>query len=245
MYPKEYYSELTEKIKSGEYFNDARTWYGVKYVYPIAQRNFFLAVMTISAAVTIVSLFLLASYFPLKVTSPLAVGISSKADYYSKLLPLAKPGEDPNEALIKYLLMNYITLREGYAYEALKRNLDFVKLYSDSPVFDVYKEYMKIGNPSSPVLRYKKHTKRYITVDSVSLTPREKQKSWAPGRWNATVKFTATESNALGIQESNWLAKVDAVMPDILFIKGDSKKEGRFADLEFKVTGYQLSNVGQ
>jgi type IV secretion system protein VirB8 len=231
--------DITESIKSGEYFKDAREWYILKYVYPVTQRAFLIFITGLSVIFAIVAIKIFLTFLPLVEVVPIAVDVKSKVDQYVRLKPIGKSKEDPNESLIKYLVMRYIEARESYDYKAQKEGykLKYLKDFSSRTVFNEYKSEISFDNAESPILLYKKHTRRIIEPLEVNVL--NKKLKIETGIQKVTAKFRAYEVGRKGIKSSLWLAKMKIEYETAEY----SREVKKFSPLHFKINFYEVSKL--
>lgn len=243
---KELARDITESIKSGEYFTDARDWYSRKYIHLISQRSFLIVITVISVLMAVVAIRVLMMFLPLVQVVPIAIEIESKVTEQPKLVPLGQKSyisnnfKDSNEPLIKYLVVRYIEARENYDYDSLVAGdkLKYLKDFSSREVFDKYKQSIAIDNPESPIIRYKKYSRRVIEpLDATLIQVGKKIES---GVQKVAVRFRSIEVGPQGVKKSLWIAKVEAEYTVVTY----SKEIKKFSPLDFKVIHYEVSKIG-
>ena len=220
------YTSLSEYIKSGDYYIDARNWYKYKYIYPFSQRSFILLLACIVCVLFLGVLININGLFP----SVVQVKYSIRADSYSsktaQIIKANQINNDPLASVVDIIIKNYVTKRENYNYDDLKKQFIFVKNNSTRIVFRRFYNFMNIDNPSSPVMLYQKSRQRVATIISATY----------PTTAKAIIKFKSTARNSAGqnIENKIWQATIDY---EIDKIDPDLPNDTRF---NFTVTNYQL-----
>jgi type IV secretory pathway component VirB8 len=224
--------EIAKKVRSGAYFKEANDWYAGKYLYPITER----AMMALFAAAAIFAL------IPIVLLVKASAGIESKVPFpmivadtyahFATIKPLAKSDETAQEAVAKYIIIDYIKSREEYISSAAndsekrKKLLKKIKSSSAKSVLNEYNNQVNENNPYSPINRYKDHTSRLIEIQSFTFLDNDQTSG------KAKVIFTATETHISGNKKvSRWEALINFRLPDVATIA----KTG--APLRF-ITGY-------
>lgn len=236
---------ITESIKSGEYFKDAREWYSLRYVHPNSHRSFLIMITIASVVMAIISINIFFTFLPLKEVVPIAIELPSKVDQFARLRKIGRQNEDPNESLIKYLIVRYIEAYENYDYEAITKGhkLRYLKESSSRNVFDKYKNFISTENPRSPVLRYKRYTKRIIEPVNINIIKKLDEngipKKIEDGIQKITVKFRAHEYGPNAGDTTTWLAKIELDYSTVQY----SREIKKFSPLNFKVKYYEVSQL--
>lgn len=127
------HKDIGEKIKSGEYFEDALDWYFIKYTAPLGQRSYFIIITAMAMLLAVLAIYILTMFLPLKQTLAYVVPISNKVDQYAELKYLGKPTEDPNQSVVKYLAGRYVTAYESYQFAGLT-NTQYAELTADTGI---------------------------------------------------------------------------------------------------------------
>ena len=239
--------DITESIKSGEYFKDAREWYAVKYIFPTTQRSFLILVTLTSVFMAFVALKVFFSFLPLREIVPIAIGVKNKVDEVTKLKYIGKKEIESNESLIRYLVVRYIEARENYNYDSVVEGekLQYIKDSSSRKVFDDYKGYISLDNPDSPVLRYRTHTKRDTEVlDTQVIYDSEQQrlnnfKKFETGAYKVLSKFRTNEYAQDDVKTDVWLANIEVFFESVEY----SRDLNKFSPLQFKINKYSVSKL--
>ena len=160
--------EIAEKVRSGEYFNEALTMYDTQIHDPMADRYWFVLLTALSVLIAFVSLIAINGLFPLKRSVPFIYSTNDIVDDLPRMKSLfSESGQDPSQVLLYYMLKNYVGLRESYDIETFDRNISGIKSQSTEEVFKEYQDYIDPRNEQSPVTLYQRHSRRSAEVISI------------------------------------------------------------------------------
>ncbi len=223
------YKSLKEYIETGEYFTDAKHWYKYKYIHPFSQRSFIFILSVIICALFIGVVINIDSLFPSVIQVKYSISATTSANKTAQIIRANQIKNDPQSSVTDILIKNYVLSREKYSYSDLKKQFIFVKNNSTRIVFRRFYNFMNIDNPSSPVLKYQKNTKRSAKIISTSY----------PGKTKAIVKFNSIVQNSAGeiAEDIVWQATIDY---EIDKINPNLPSGSRF---NFTVTDYQLKLI--
>lgn len=161
----EEYIEIADKIRSGEYFRDARLIFNFDVHDPMAERYWYLFLTLLSIIIMCIAFVAWRGLYPLEPRVPFVFGSDNIADDYPVVKSLADfRGEDPNAALRRFLVKQYVKVREEYSAATFDRNHNSVRSMSTQTVLDEYEQLVSPVNPSSPISLYQRHTQRNIKV---------------------------------------------------------------------------------
>lgn len=222
---------LNSKIESGEYFEEARFWYAIRYIAPHYHLTYvLLACLIIFMAALVASD--TATFQSAVDERPFPLYTEDATQYFSRIKRLTIASESLTIAVARYLLEQYVTSREQYiSYdltpEEWQNTLNRVRESSSRKVFDQYIKYIDpVLNSSSPVLKYKMQASRFIQVQSVEFQKNTDRPNYAD------VLFVATEKTSDTSDSSYWIARVNFSMSSI------NNVLDRKSDLDFIVTDY-------
>jgi type IV secretion system protein VirB8 len=194
-------AEITEKIRSGEFFQESREMYDFTVHDPMAERYLYLLITSLAALIFLISFIGMRGLYPLKVTVPFIVNSTNLVDEVPHIRSLLSyKGEDPSQAVLNFIITNYIKLREEYDIENFDRNLSGVKSQSTEEVFAEFDRMVDPKNPASPVMLYQRHSVRKINIYSMK-----------PSRDQANVLEVMFEASIEGrneIRKSRWQANI-------------------------------------
>lgn len=207
--------EIAEKIRDGSYFEDAREWYARKYLYPVTERTLLVFLAGITGFLFFISTANLkhiidSSSEPI----PVVISVKDSTNQFSIIKPLANDQDTTQEAVARYLIIDYLKTREEYSpkdseAESLKRNLRKIKRSSSKSVLNQYKDYMSETNKYSPIIRFGNHTTRDIVINNFKFQGDDTSSG------KATILFSAETNNHDKQQKSNWNAVIHFRLPDI------------------------------
>lgn len=223
------YKSLKEYIETGEYFTDARHWYKYKYIHPFSQRSFIFILSVIICVLFVGVVININSLFPSVIQVKYSISATTSANKTAQIIRANQIKNDPQSSVTDILIKNYVLSREKYSYSDLKKQFIFVKNNSTRIVFRRFYNFMNIDNPSSPVLKYQKNTKRTAKIISTSY----------PSKTKAVVKFNSIVQNSAGeiTEDIVWQATIDY---EIDKINPNLPSGSRF---NFTVTDYQLKLI--
>lgn len=242
----EYFKEISDRVKSGEYFQDARDWYQNKYLNPVIERAYFILLSFLSLMLIMIAFATLISFLPLKMYKPLLVTVPDQTAQFVEFQSLGdrrNVEEDPNPVVQKYLIAKFIDAYESYDFrydfQRLKRNERLVTSLATEEVIAEYKSYTSTTNPNAPLLRLRSKgilnvilPKNGISIERVATIGDDGKNSVA--HYMATVDFSVQEINMTGAQETKWHAKIDFTYKEIHY----DRKLKDFPPMEFKVVSY-------
>jgi type IV secretory pathway component VirB8 len=229
---KDEYQPMAEKIRSGEYFEESRQIYDVLVHDPMAERYFYILITGIAALIFIIAVVAMRSLYPLNTPVPF---IFETADIVEDLphmrtLQLVK-GEDPSESVLRFIVGNYVTLREEYNIGTFDRNISGVTNQSTEDVATEYRQAIDPRNPESPITLYQRHSIRKIAILS--------DKRLLDQDFGMEMVFEATVSGKGEIKKSRWQANVAFQYSGVTL----DKATGEVKALSFVVTKYQTKRL--
>jgi type IV secretion system protein VirB8 len=223
------YKSLREYIETGEYFADAKHWYKYKYIHPFSQRSFTFILSVVICALFIGIAININSLFPSVIQVKYQISATTSENKSAQIIRANQINNDPLASITDVMIRNYVTTREKYSYDDLKKQFIFVKNNSTRIVFRRFYNFMNIDNPSSPVMKYQKEIKRTTKIISTSY----------PNKQKAIVKFNSIVQNFAGdvTEDIVWQATIDY---EIDKINTNLPSGSRF---NFTVTDYQLKLI--
>ncbi len=219
------YKSFKEYIDSGEYFADAKHWYKYKYIHPFSQRSFVLLLSFVICAIFMGIVVNIRGIFPVIKQVKYSISAETGAHKAAQIIRANSVSNNPIASITDVLCRNYVTQRECYDYDNLKKQFIYVKNNSTRIVFRRFYNSMSIDNPTSPVLKYQKNVKRKVEVLSSDLISDSKIR----------IKFRSIAKNLAGeiIENMVWLANIEY---EIDQINNNLPSGSRFY---FIVTDYQ------
>ncbi len=235
------YIEIADKIRSGEYFRDARQMYDIDVHSPMSERYWYLFITLIAIIITIVAVISWSEFFPLNNRVPFVYTTNNLLEDYPRVKTLLDHrGENPNSALQRYLAQHYVELREEYSAELFDRSHNAIIILSNKEVGADYDKFVSPLNPDSPITLYQRHTRREINILSSENIENEKKKVDGVKEYNMRIIFddmliTGERENPHGRYQV-----------DIAFLYKDIKLDASTGKIEpygFIVTSYQIKSL--
>ena len=172
---KEYNQFIKETVTDGSYFEDAKDWYIFRYVYPICERTILFFIAIFASFIAYILIVTIIESLPMK--QDVAIMIRPKDQ--SRYLPVIKSLKDSielrniDEAVTKYLLVNYIQKREGFDFrqnnlEDLNDQLNYIKNNSSIQEYKKFQRFLSKSNKNSPINYFGKDFQRIVDIESVS-----------------------------------------------------------------------------
>ncbi len=196
------YAAIAESVKSGEYFRKARAMYDLSVHDPMAERYLYLFITALSLLSFIIAFSAMQSLYPLQTPVPFIYSTNNIADDIPHIQSLlARKGENPSAALLRFLVQNYVTLHEEYNIDTFDRDVSGVESQSAPAVAAEFRQAVDPRNPDSPVALYQRHSKRRITIvssrrigeaDAMEVTYEAAVEGKGEGkksRWQANIAF--------------------------------------------------------
>lgn len=227
----EEYLEIAQKVRSGEYFREARAMYDVGVNDFLSERYFYLGVSCLAILVFLVALYAANGLFPLSRYVPFPYVINDPIEDVPRISALRAPGETASEAVLKFLASNYVVLREQYAIQTMERNISGLRSQSSEAVFAQYKNFIDTNNQDSPARLYERHSVRNIAV--ISVVPVEGAND------KIEVVFDATVSGQVQTKPTRHKAHITFNYSGVEF----DEKTDKIKPLAFSVTAYQTNRI--
>lgn len=226
---------ISDAVRSGRYFEDARAWFKTVYIGPVSERTFFLLIAALAMVVFFIAMSALIKFMPLTERPPAFIKAPDPIEERIPRLVKIKEGrEDINEALQRFLIERYVVARESYSVADFDKNVLFVYGNSSGDVYEAYKGQVDPKNEQSYAAVLGKKATREVTVDSIEIVDHV-----------ATVKFTTEVNGAEDNAKSRWTAKLDYSYNnvDVTTVQDDGGDERlETTNLQFQVTGYAIES---
>lgn len=236
------YVEIADKIRSGEYFREARNMFNIDVHEPMAERYWFMFITTLSMSITAAAVIAVMALFPLKIRVPFIVATNNIIDDYPKIKSLLNyVGEDPNVALRRHLVNHYTKLREEYDAAFFDRDHNAVLYLSRPNVLKEYEDFVSPLNPDSPVALYQRNTQRKVNILSTEeIEDDNDKKENGRKQYKARVFFGSVLTR--GEQEviqGNYKVDIAFIYEDISL----DKETGKVKPYGFIVTSYHVERL--
>lgn len=232
---------LTEKIRDGSYFEEAREWYSEVYLSLISERVFYIILTAIAVFTSLIALIGLIRLLPIVPAEPFIIRSNDAAHELPLIRRLAeRGGEETNVALRRFMVKRYVTYRENYARDKIAPFARVIYKWSTQETYDVYRRYIDTSNPRSPVIRYESTAEREVEVESIDVQPNP---SAGENAYIAKVNFVAYVIRLNKMETSKWTSEVSFVYKDATVDQEKvDEKTGRMkvTPMEFAVTAYNV-----
>ncbi len=221
------YIQIAEKVRSGEYFREAKSMYDVSVNDPMSERYFYVFVTTVALLTLMFSVMAVRELYPLKRPVPFIYALNDVLEDLPSITPLRSSYQQTtDEAVLFFMAKTFVAHYEGYNINLLERNYGGIEHHATPEVFAGYQRMIQTGNPDSPVVKYQRHTARII--DPVSV-----QRLLSPAN-TVEVVYDATLISAEGSSRSRHKATISY---DYSGVEID-KKTGMVNPVSFTVTRY-------
>ncbi|MEQ1705351.1 MAG: VirB8/TrbF family protein [Rickettsiales bacterium] len=238
--PDEYVA-IADKVRSGEYFRDARTMLNIDVHEPMADRYWYMFITALSLIITAMGVVAFMALFPLKINVPFIVTTNNIIDDYPKVRTLLNyVGENPDFALRRHLIQHYVKLREEYDARFFDRDHNAVLYLSRPDVLKEYEDFVSPLNPYGPVAMYQRNTQRKINIISTEELENGNEKENGRKLYNMQVKYESV------LKRGEQQIKQEKYKVDIAFIYEDislDKETGKVKPYGFIVTSYHIESL--
>lgn len=192
------YVEIADKVRTGEYFREARRMFDVSVHDPMSERYMFLFITVLSLLVLMIAVSAMQSLYPLNAQVPLMFYAHDVTEDLPRIKKLQISREDdPSEAMLRFLVEHYVQMREDYEISSFDRNVSGVKSQSTEEVYREFQDYINPRNPEGPINLYQRHSRRYITVLYTKRLPESME-----------VVFDATVESRSSVKKSRYRANI-------------------------------------
>ena len=118
---------ISQYVKTGKYYEDARIWYANRFIFPVSERTYIVILLSFFIA----SAAILGYFYTLVDPAPQQLSYMSStpdiAKSYAVILPAGNFIEEPQVSINKYMLSTYVMNRETYEFGRIKEQLDFIR----------------------------------------------------------------------------------------------------------------------
>jgi len=212
------------------YFEEARSWYSKLYHAPMAERSYMIVITVIAIYMIWLSLTTAASLIAdFSRPVPFVVRSFNISEEVPLIRPIAAPGENINDALVRYFLSHYVQMRESFSFSNVELRENSVQSMSAPNVFQDYSALMAADNPRSPKYIFSRSRNANRTVDILSVHSQRKQEPYT-----ATVLYRVNTNDGKGnIQPVEWSADIKFNYKNLVV-----HKDGNVDQMKFSVTAY-------
>lgn len=183
-----------------EYYQAAASWAEDRERSSAASRKTAWIIAGIATAVALLEAIALIVVVPLKTVVPYTLLVDRQTGYVEQLKPVEGRTIDPDAALIRSFLVQYVIERESFDIDNLDRSYRKVALWSADDARTRYINAMQATNPESPLAQLPRSAVVDVKILSVSSIEAD----------TAMVRFTTQRGDAAGAGQppTNWVALV-------------------------------------
>jgi type IV secretion system protein VirB8 len=193
--------EVSALLRSGEYYHEARRWYGALYIGPISERSYFLIIAVLAGLITLVAMIALSGLLPLADKPGLVISNPRIDSTAVGLVRLRRDGQSVDEAVRDYVVAQYVVARESYSPESLLRNSQYVLAHSAGPLGAEYAAQISPENPRSPSMLLGDVGKRVVRIQGLNVRRN--------GQYlEARVTFSTEIISVTSLSKTQWTAQM-------------------------------------
>ena len=183
-----------------DYYRAAASWGEDRERELAASRKISWIVAGVATAVALIEAIALIVLLPLKTVVPYTLLVDKQTGYVEQLKPTESRTMDPDAALIRSFLVQYVIERESFDIDMLNNSYRKVALWSADDARTRYINGMQATNPESPLARLPRTAVVDVKILSVSSLEGD----------TAMVRFTTQRGDAAGsgAVPENWVAVI-------------------------------------
>lgn len=183
-----------------EYYRAAASWSEDREREIAASRKSAWIIAGIAIAIALIEAIALIVLLPLKTVVPYTLLVDRQTGYVEQLKPVESRTIDPDAALVRSFLVQYVIERESFDIDSLNNSYRKVALWSAGDARTRYINGMHATNPDSPLARLPKTAVVDVKILSVSSLEGD----------TAMVRFTTQRGDAAGsgAVPENWVAVI-------------------------------------
>ena len=197
------YQNIADKVRTGEYFREARKMYDLAIHDPMAERYMYVFLTFIALLILVIAIAAAESLYPLQSEVPLIFNTNDVIEDLPRIQKLQMGKNDPaSEAVLRFMVKHYVDIREEYDIATFDRDVNGVKSQSTEEVFREFQAMINPRNPEGPISLYQRHSKRNITIINTKRMPDsmevifdayvESKTEVKKSRWRANIAFKYT-----------------------------------------------------
>ena len=192
------YLKIAEKVRTGEYYREARTMYDLTVNDPMAERYIYVFITFCALIIFVIVFIAMQGLYPLEIAIPLIYNTRDLYEDVPHIKPLqANRNEDASEVLLRFLVKNYVVQREEYDISTFDRDVNGVKSQTSDEAFAEFQKFIDPHNPESPIKVYQRHSSRKITILSTRRLD-----------GGMEILFEALVDNRTDVKKSHWRANI-------------------------------------
>ena len=231
---------VTEMVRNGEYYEEARRWYRAIYIGPVSERAFFAVIAASAILVSALAVIAILSFLPTTERRPVLISNSRIDETRPRITALHPKETSLNAALMHFFVSKYVESREGYSAQHYDENYRFVLAQSDPATGREYVGIAGRQNPQSNAALLQDTGRRSIAVDSLSIGGSSDPKQ-------ATVRFTASTISGGMETQTHWIATLQFYYTDLVVKEIGSPSMGKVEmqtqDPQFQVVSYVVKQA--
>lgn len=233
--------DIAAQVASGTYFSNAKQWYKLQFVAPIAHRSWMLLIAGVSVVCALFSIFSLFGLLPINEKPAIPTYINDIDDFVIRGERIRESGEDSVSAVLEFYVAEYVKRRENYQYNRYEGFSNFVVAHSEDSVASQYLEIFGEQNPRSL-----KNVLSDQGTRVISITGQKIHYNGVKAIANLTFNARFYAEN-MDIPESNWKVSLEAIYrpiqiaEEIDVIGSDVMLDIKPAN--FKVTKYEVFQI--
>ncbi|MDR0422959.1 MAG: hypothetical protein LBH46_00015 [Rickettsiales bacterium] len=233
----DYKESIKYNVNNGVYFVDGFDYYLNAYLRPIVDRTFYIFIGLVSVFIIYNTITLIRFVLPLREEINVVINERDMSKYQLDIHDLSKNKDTvtTDEDILRYLLMNYVKMRETHSYktanlEDFSNKILAIQSNSSSDVTNEFRTFMSKSNTTGPYYYFGRDIETSVEVTSF-------------------IFNRIKRSNFLDKIKDYFDVKLLPISADIYYtltIKTDSKiyTEDRKAVLEFEYIGVEKDKNG-
>jgi len=224
-----YLLKIAEKVRTGEYYRDARNMYDFTVNDPMSERYIYVFITTIALMILTIVVIAVQGLYPLDGAIPLTYLTHDIVEDLPHIQSLQSfKNENPGEALLRFLVKHYVITREEYDIGTFDRDVNGIKSSSSDAVYKEFQQFIDPRNAESPIKVYQRHSKRKIAILSTRRLPDGME-----------VIYEAAVDSRIDVKKSHWRANISFQYSGVEL---DSKSD-KVNPLTFVVTDYHSKRL--
>jgi type IV secretion system protein VirB8 len=183
-----------------EYYQASESWAADRAHHMTSSLKIAWIIAGVAAAIALLEAIAIIILLPLKTVIPYTLLVDRQTGYVEELKPLEHRSVDPDTALVRSFLVQYVIGRESYDVDSLKDNYRKVALWSAEEARTRYVASVQASNPESPLASLPRNAVVQVAVRSVS----------SLGKNRSMVRFTTRRTDSAGASQpaENWVAVI-------------------------------------
>lgn len=182
------------------YYGEAQSWSADRERLAASSRKTAWIVAGVATAIALLEAVALVVLLPLKTVIPYTLLVDKQTGYVQALKPLDGQSIEPDEAMVRSFLAQYVIARESFDIDTLRDTYRKVALWSGGEARTRYLAGVQASNPASPLATLPRKSLVEVEVRSISSISND----------TALVRFAATRTDPGGQRQAvqPWVAIV-------------------------------------